>query len=497
MHSIPMERYAGSVVARGVYGLPSIASIRPSRRTLLILALIGFAAVLVAAGWVDLGGGMLLAAGPIATTGSVHAIEAEMAKLETEYDAIAPAADGTFTDEQNARRDQILASHTDLDAEYKRALTRRDWERTAPGVPDEGSASAGEPPKPFASMGEQLQAIYAAATQPHRPVHPGLVALNQYAAASGANEIVGSDGGFAVQSDYESDLLQRVYARSTLADRCATREIGPNSNSVKVNHIDETSRADGSRFGGVRAYWTGEATALTASRPKMTEQELNLTKLTGLYYPTDEEMQDAVALQSGIEEMFPAEFGFKVDDAIVRGTGAGIPQGWLTANGTVSVAKESAQGAATILSENVEKMFARLWAPSMKNAYWYINQQCYPQLFQMQHVIGTGGVPVFMPPGGLASAPYGLLFGRPIEPIEQASALGTVGDISLVDLSEYRLVKKGGIKMDSSIHVLFTTDEMAFRWVLRINGRPKWLSALTPYKGADTLSPFVTLATRA
>jgi HK97 family phage major capsid protein len=112
--------------------------------------------------------------------------------------------------------------------------------------------------------------------------------------------------------------------------------------------------------------------------------------------------------------------------------------------------------------------------------------------------VGAGGLPAYMPPGGLSVAPYGTLKGRPIIEIEQCAALGTVGDIMLVDLSQYLTIEKGGLQSASSIHVQFVTDETAFRFVMRNNGQPLWDSPLTPYKGTtSTLSPFITLATRA
>ena len=41
------------------------------------------------------------------------------------------------------------------------------------------------------------------------------------------------------------------------------------------------------------------------------------------------------------------------------------------------------------------------------------------------------------------------------------------------------------------------TDESVFRLVYRCDGQPLWSAALTPFKGSNTLSPFVTLAERA
>jgi HK97 family phage major capsid protein len=182
---------------------------------------------------------------------------------------------------------------------------------------------------------------------------------------------------------------------------------------------------------------------------------------------------------------------------MIRGSGAGQPLGILNADSLVSVAKETGQAAATVVYENVLNMFARIHPKSLTNASWFINQEVYPQLWSMVQVIGVGGVPVFLPPGGVGSAPGGTLLGRPVVPIEYASALGTVGDIILADWSQYVLLRKGGIEQASSIHVYFDTDETAFRWVLRINGRPWRKSVVSPYKGSLTTSPFVVLQTRA
>ena len=130
------------------------------------------------------------------------------------------------------------------------------------------------------------------------------------------------------------------------------------------------------------------------------------------------------------------------------------------------------------------------------NAIWYVNRDILPQLLTMSLAVGTGGVPVYMPASGAADRPYSTLLGKPMLFIEQAETLGTVGDIILADLNEYMLINKGAIKSASSIHVRFLYDEMTFRWTYRLDGQPIRNAALTPYKGSNTRSPFITLATR-
>jgi len=344
----------------------------------------------------------------------------------------------------------------------------------------------------FNSFGEQMAAIMRAGL-PGGHADPRL-----FNAASGLNETVPSDGGFLVQQDFSNELLQQAFETGVLASRCRRIQISGSSNSIKINGIDETSRAS-TRSGGILAYWEEEAAEKTASKPKFRKIELTLKKLIGLCYATDELLEDASALEGVIRSGFVSEFGFRLDDAIYNGTGAGMPLGILNAGCLVTVGAEAGQAVDTVMAENVINMYSRLFASSRPSAVWLINQNVEPQLFTMSLAVGTGGIPVYMPAGGLSGLPYGTLFGRPVLPIEQAATLGDVGDIVLADLSGgYILAEKGGIKSDMSIHVRFVYDESCFRFVLRVDGQPIRATALTPYKGGAsfTQSHFIALEAR-
>lgn len=140
----------------------------------------------------------------------------------------------------------------------------------------------------FATFGEQLRAVVEAA-KPGGTIDPRL----SIKAASGLNESVGSDGGFLVEEDFTKELLKRTYETGVLASKCNKIPLSTAANSMKINGVDETGRKNGSRWGGIQAYWEGEADALTASKPKFRQMELNLRKLTGLCYATDELFSDA------------------------------------------------------------------------------------------------------------------------------------------------------------------------------------------------------------
>ena len=345
--------------------------------------------------------------------------------------------------------------------------------------------------KLFKSFGEQMVAVFNAGI-PGGKIDPKLHILN----ATGLGTAIPSESGFLVQTDFSLALLQRAQEQAVLASKCWHVPIGPDADGVEMPTIDETSRATGSRWGGVQVYRRAEAATVTAKKPKFGSFELRLEDMMGLCYTTNRMLKDAASAGAIISRSFEEEFSFKLDDEIVRGTGVGECLGILNSAALVTVTKETGQAADTIVTENIIKIFARMRARNRVKAEWYYNQEIEPQLFTMGIIVGMGGTPIYMPPGGLSVSPYGTLLGRPMIPIEQASALGDVGDIIFADLNDYMIIEKGGLEATSSMHVLFIYDEMCFKFILRNNGGPIWKSALTPYKGTGTLSPFVTLGAR-
>jgi HK97 family phage major capsid protein len=99
---------------------------------------------------------------------------------------------------------------------------------------------------------------------------------------------------------------------------------------------------------------------------------------------------------------------------------------------------------------------------------------------------------------GLINASQPTLKNRPIVPLEQCQAVGTTGDVILADFSQYLVIDKGGMGMQtaSSIHVKFVYDEMTYRFTYRVDGQPLWHSTLTAANSGTTRSPFVGLGTR-
>lgn len=343
----------------------------------------------------------------------------------------------------------------------------------------------------FKSFGEQLQAV---ANPGHGINKKRLEAVNKVSNPTGLNEQVDNEGGYLVQPEFAAGVDAEQFAAGEILSLCETITLGVNSNQLVWNAVDDSTRVDGSRRGGISVHWTHEAAARTATKPDFETRRMLLEKQTGLYYATDELLQDAPALAASVNGWFGEEMQFDLEDQIINGSGSGQPLGILNSPALVSVAEEGSQGADTIMAANLYKMYMRQKNPAA--AVWTMNNDCWAQLFSLASTGDTR--PIFLAPGGdITQAPNGLLFGRPIIVSEVAQTIGDKGDIMFNDYSNYRVIVKGGIEQASSIHVKFVEGETAFRFTRRVNGQPRQRAAITPKNGSTTISSFVCLDARA
>jgi len=372
----------------------------------------------------------------------------------------------------------------------KAATTRAqvDATRTRASVPAQPKDHRDTGKWGFRSQGEFLASVVKASAKGSMP-DPRLIAN---APSSYGSEGVGADGGFAVPPDFRTAIVQKVMAEDSLLSR--TDQMVTTSNAITVP-TDETTPWQTS--GGIQAYWESEGGQKQQSKPALTEKTVKANKIIALVPMTDELLQDAPSMASYVSSKAPTKIDFKVNDAIINGTGVGQPLGFLKSGALVTVDAESGQAADTVVFQNIVNMYTRMTSEGKRRGVWIVNSDVEAQLMQMQFP-GTGtAVPVYLPPGGLSAQPFGSLMGRPVISSEACSALGDLGDISFVDMSQYMsVIKSGGIRQDVSIHLFFDYDITAFRFVLRVGGQPWWNTPITRLNGLSR-SPFVTLAARA
>lgn len=362
--------------------------------------------------------------------------------------------------------------------------------RTAPLQVTGATQRAMDPRCGFMHFGDFAQAI-AVAGNPQSQIDPRLARM---APSTYSVEGVGADGGYAVPPEFSSQIMQYVGEQGSLYGMVDKTPV----NNALNWPVDEESPWSTS---GPQAYWEGEGDQYGQSKVKLRTAGMRLNKLVALCPVTDELLEDASQLSAYLNGVISRKLRWKVDFAILQGTGAGMPLGILRAPCLKAVAKEGSQSADTVNSSNIINMYTALFGQFRGNAVWILNQDVEPQLFKMVVAGASSDVPIWLPPGNfnaLANSPNGTLLGRPIIPHQACETLGDHGDILLCDLSQYIIgYKSSGPQFASSIHLYFDYGMTAIRATWRLCGMPKWSTVISARDGSATYSPFVSLAERA
>jgi len=341
----------------------------------------------------------------------------------------------------------------------------------------------------FASLQEFISGVWASLSQ-----HPAGQKILTPEVVKAMAESSGAEGGFLVPEEFRAELLALSLEDAVVRPRA--RVIPVSVSRVLIPVIRDTSHAT-SVYGGIQGSWVAEAASLATNRqPTFGQVALDMRNLTSYTIVSNQLMQDSpISIEGIINALFPTAIAYFEDDAFINGTGAGQPLGIINADALVTVAKEAGQAANTIVYENLVKMFARMLPSSINRAVWVMHPDTFPQIATMSLAVGTGGSAVWL--ASAVGGPPATILGRPVIFSEKCRSVGTAGDIFFVDFGYYLIGDRMGLEVARSEHVNFTTNEMVWRFIQRVDGRPWLVSALTPRYGTNTFSPYINLATRA
>ena len=322
---------------------------------------------------------------------------------------------------------------------------------------------------------------------------------------TGQSTLDNEEGGFLIPEPMETKIWEQTQDTDMSFLKWTDNRF-TSGQSLKFNTVPEFTRKEdsgntgsaGYRHAGAIAYWLAEADEFTSSKIKWAQERLELHKLQALFYVTEEEVDDAgIALAPIFTKRAAQAIMWKVNESFVIGTGAGQPTGILNANCKIQIALQAGQAGNTIRHHNITDMYARMHPAQRAGAVWLVH----PNLETLLQFIyfdddATNRRPVYLPPTGLVSAPYGTLMGRPVYACDFCPDLGNEGDIIFVNWGDYvTLQKRGkgaGIKSATSIHLRFLYEETAFRFSYRIDGRSLWPSTIEDLNGTTTRSHIIT-----
>jgi len=345
--------------------------------------------------------------------------------------------------------------------------------------------------KVFDSLGEQLQAIYKQTkglAQDKR-----LMQVNDD--VLGTSTITGPDGGFALQTDFAGTILESAVQKSPLLNRLDRYVVSNPSNSARWLRGDETDVSE-SVFGGIMMYWAAEGASVKASKPQFNEVKMDLEKMMGIAYCTDEMLQDVAFMSGFFGNAFSLASDRLLAGSVISGDGVGKPLGYLKSGALISVDKETDQVAKTFVGDNAIKMQARSMPRNRDRLVWVMHPDVEEQLPYLHIESGNAAKFLWNPEGGLGNFDTQRVLNKPVLFDDNCSAVGSLGDVTLIDPLQYILLVKGTAKQDWSIHVEFLTDQQCFRMVMRCNGAPKINKPLKIKNSTKLRSPFIGLAAR-
>ena len=303
-------------------------------------------------------------------------------------------------------------------------------------------------------------------------------------------EASGAAGGYTVPPEFYQSLMTLIVERSTIRPRAFVMPMA--SATLQIPYLDVTtvqSAGVSPFFGGVQMYWTAEAQTRTETEPQFKQMELKAWELSGYSVSSNVLLQDSViGLEKFLMVLFAQAIAWFEEYAFLQGNGVGKPQGMLGATATIAQNRANAN---QIGFPDVATMWSKLLPHSWQNAIWMFSPTCVPQLLQLKD--GASRAIFISIDQGVTKTPVWSLLGRPAVPTEKLPALGTKGDLLLLDPTLYVVGDRMQIEIAASEHVNFLKNQMTWRVVERVDGQP-WLDKPVTLQDATTqVSPFVAL----
>jgi HK97 family phage major capsid protein len=305
----------------------------------------------------------------------------------------------------------------------------------------------------------------------------GLTIQDAWKAASGLNTTTGADGGYLVPGQHVGTLLQAIDGRSIVRPRAQVLTgVSPNLTIPTFDHDTNGTRS------GVAITWGNEGAAISRVDPDLGRVSPVPRKLVALFVATNELLQDSNAAQALGTLAADAVANF-LDQHYLAGSGVGQPLGALNAPCAVKVTRQTGS---QIGKADIGKMVSYMLPQSIGTVYspnpglvWMAHPSTAEYLYQHMEILYTMG-----------------MLGSPLVYSEHMSALGTEGDIALIDWSYYlcTITQQFAVARSRETPEVFQTDETAFRITMRGDGMP-WMNApITLVNGSHQVSPIVILS---
>lgn len=302
----------------------------------------------------------------------------------------------------------------------------------------------------------------------------------------------GASGGYAIPEQFDAAIRQVQAAEAVVRPRATVIPSGdPPDAKLTFPSLDQTAASN--IYGGVTVVHTGEGVTMTETTANLREVSFEPKEISAYIVVTNKLLNNWEAAGSFLTSVLSSAMAGQEDTDFLRGNGVNKSMGVI--NSAAAVVYNRA-AASAIAFADVYNMLAR--ALMRGGSYiWLGSQTVIPQLAAMvdvgSHSVWLGGKGDALP-GGQGPLPS-TLFGMPVVFSDRLPALGTKGDLSLLNLKYYVVKDGSGPFIASSDHILFLSNKTIFKVVWNVDGHP-WLTEPLGLEGSttNTVSPFVILA---
>lgn len=320
-------------------------------------------------------------------------------------------------------------------------------------------------------------------------------------------EASGTTGGYVIPPQFMSELLTIAAEDGFIEPRA--KIIPMNARSVEWPMLDITTAQSAGvspYFGGIVGYWQPEAATINETEPAFRQSQWTAWDLV-LYTVSSNQLlaDNGIGLDALLTQLFGQAMVWYKEYAYLQGRGAGssMPLGILNAPATLSQTRAIA---GHFVLQDAAAMLSHLQIRSWEDACWMAHQSVIPELIQMQDAATTtaqvgsqvAGIHMaWMTPygdgktGGVAQKlPQVFLNGLPLFFTEKLPKLGTNGCVALADWSRYVIGMRLDFQIDVSPHLLFRSNQLAWRVICRCDAKP-WLNAPITDASGWQVSPFI------
>ena len=287
-------------------------------------------------------------------------------------------------------------------------------------------------------------------------------------------------GGALIPEELAPTLFVPPTTHSSLWSMCTQWQMGTSIRRVPAVY-DKTHAAGAAPY-GVKFKWRRDGTDRSSDQSPIKLQQIRLdaSGTVEAYFVTATSLvEDSAGAFADIFRMlFSQGLEWEMERVILRGLGAEEPLGVINANATLAVGRATAS---QITRPDIAEMLSRLLPACYGRSVWLFNPDAAEEIVDIDDSIASQDGDGFT------------IAGRRAYPSEHCSALGSSGDLILMDPSAYFIGNRQMLDVQMSQHAGFPNYETHVRATARIAGQPGIVTPITPAQGTDTLSAFVSL----